>query len=239
MEIRIRTVPEATVSAAHSNTIYGEECLARVQDRNDYCRTGLMSHSYLLGPSLQLMYFPSLALKPRWPSNHHHSADKVPSCPSYGFSRSHVWIWELDHKEVWVSKKWFFPAVVLEKTLEISLDKWGDQTRQSWRKSTLNIYWKDWCWIWSANTLVTWCEEPSHLERHWCRERLKAEGNDRGWDGWMAPPTPWTWVWASSGHSEGQGGLACCSLWGHKESDMTAWLNNNNNTLTTLASGEQ
>ena len=173
------------------------------------------------------------------PSNHHHSADKVPSCPSYGFSSSHVWIWELDHKEVWVSKKWFFPAVVLEKTLDIPLDKL-DQTRQSWRKSTLNIHWKDWCWIWSFNTLATWCEEPSHLERHWCWEGLKAggEGNDRGWDGWMAPPTPWTWVWASSGHSEGQGGLACCSLWGHKESDTTAWLNNNN-TLTSLASGEQ
>ena len=55
MEIRIRTVPETTVSAAHSNTIQGEECLARVQDRNNYCRTGPMSHSYLLGPSLQLM----------------------------------------------------------------------------------------------------------------------------------------------------------------------------------------
>ena len=45
--------------------------------------------------------------------------------------------------------------------------------------------------------LATWCEEPTHWERPWCWERLKAgEGDDRGWDGWMASPT---WVWASSG----------------------------------------
>ena len=50
-------------------------------------------------------------------------------------------------------------------------------------------------------TLVTWCEEPNHWKRPWCLERLKAkgEGGDRGWDGWMASSTQWTWVWASSG----------------------------------------
>ena len=57
------------------------------------------------------------------------------------------------------------------------------------------------CWCWSSNTLVTWCEELTHLKRPWCWERLKAggEGEDRGWDGWMTSPTWWTWVWASSG----------------------------------------
>ena len=56
-------------------------------------------------------------------------------------------------------------------------------------------------WSWSSNTLATWCEELTHLKRPWCRERLKAggEGDDRGWDDWMASPTRWTWVWASSG----------------------------------------
>ena len=51
------------------------------------------------------------------------------------------------------------------------------------------------------NTLATWCEELTHWKRSWCWERLKAggEGDDRGWDGWMASPTWWTWVWASSG----------------------------------------
>ena len=49
-------------------------------------------------------------------------------------------------------------------------------------------------------TLATWYKELTHWKRPWCWERLKAEGkgNDRGWDGWIASPTQWTWVWASS-----------------------------------------
>ena len=48
--------------------------------------------------------------------------------------------------------------------------------------------------------LATWCKELTHLQRPWCWERLK-EGRegDRGWDGWMASPTPWTWVWVNFG----------------------------------------
>ena len=68
---------------------------------------------------------------------------------------------------------------------------------------SLNIRWKDWCWSWNSNTLATWCEELTHLKRPWCWERLKAGGEGmrrrrRGWDGWMASPTRWTWVWTSS-----------------------------------------
>ena len=73
--------------------------------------------------------------------------------------------------------------------------------------------------------LDTWCEELTHWKRPWCWERLKAggEGNDRGWDGHHWP----------DGHEfeqalvvgDGEGSLACCSLWGHKESDMTERLN--------------
>ena len=50
------------------------------------------------------------------------------------------------------------------------------------------------------NTLATWCEELIHLKRPWCWESLEAggEGDDRGWDGWMASPTQWTWVWVNS-----------------------------------------
>ena len=49
--------------------------------------------------------------------------------------------------------------------------------------------------------LATWCEELTHLNRPWCWERLRVggEGDDRGWDGWMASPTQWTWVWVDSG----------------------------------------
>ena len=72
------------------------------------------------------------------------------------------------------------------------------------------------------NTLATWCKELTHWKRPWCWDRLKVrgEGDNRGWDGWIASPTQGTWIRANG---EGQGGLACCSPWGHKESDMT-WL---------------
>ena len=58
----------------------------------------------------------------------------------------------------------------------------GDQTSQSWRKSVLNIHWKDCCWSRNSNTLATWCEELTHWKRLWCWARLKAggEGDDRG-----------------------------------------------------------
>ena len=63
------------------------------------------------------------------------------------------------------------------------------------------FHWRDWCWSWNSNTLATSCEELTHWKRPWCWERLRAggEGGDRGWDGWMASPTRWTWVWVDSG----------------------------------------
>ena len=68
------------------------------------------------------------------------------------------------------------------------------------RKSIRNIHWKDWGWSWNSNTLATWCEELTHWKRPWCWERLKVgEGDDRGWDDWMASLTQQTSVWASSG----------------------------------------
>ena len=84
-----------------------------------------------------------------------------------------------------------------------------------------------WCWSWNSNPLATWCKELTHWKRPWGYERLKAggEGDNRGWDGWMASPTQWTWVWGSSGVGDGQGSLVCCSQWCHKESDMTEGLN--------------
>ena len=68
------------------------------------------------------------------------------------------------------------------------------------KKSVLNIHGKDWCWSWNSNTLATWCDELTHLERDWCWESLKAEGegDDRGLDGRMASLTRWTWVGAIS-----------------------------------------
>ena len=81
-----------------------------------------------------------------------------------------------------------------------------------------------------------WCEELTHWKRPWCWERLKAgrEGDDRGWDGWMATVTQWTWVWVNSGSSWRTGKLVCYSPWGGKESDTTDRLNNNNGNSITL-----
>ena len=78
-----------------------------------------------------------------------------------------------------------------------SLGQQGDPNSPSWRKSVLNIHWKDWCWSWNYNTLATWCEELTHWKRPWCWTRLKAggEGDNKGWDVWMPSLTQWTWVW--------------------------------------------
>ena len=80
---------------------------------------------------------------------------------------------------------------------------WRRLLRVPWtaRRSVLGVHWRNWCWSWNSNILATWCEELSHWKRPWCWERLRAggEGDDRGWEGWMASLTQWTWVWVSSG----------------------------------------
>ena len=134
-------------------------------------------------------------------------ANKGPPSQSYGFSSSHVWMWELDYKESWGSKNRCFWTVVLEKTLESPLDF----------KEIQPVYLKaneSWIFIGRADakaeTLVLWppnaknwfiWKDPTHLKRPWCWKRLKVggEGDDRGWDGWMASLTQWRWVWINSG----------------------------------------
>ena len=69
--------------------------------------------------------------------------------------------------------------------------------RENSPKGDQGVHWKDWCWSWNSNTLATWCKGLTHLKTPWCWERLRAggEGDDRGWDGWMALLTQWTCVW--------------------------------------------
>ena len=82
-----------------------------------------------------------------------------------------------------------------------SLGLQGGPTSPFWRRSVLGFHWKDWCWSWNSSTLATSCEELTHWKRPWCWEGLGAggEGDDNGWDGWMASPTQWTRVWVNSG----------------------------------------
>ena len=133
-------------------------------------------------------------------------------------------MWELDHKESWAPKNWCFWTVVLEKTFESPLDFREIQPVHPKGNQ---------CWIFFGRTdaeapilVATWCEELTHWKRPWFWKRLKAgaEGNDRGWDGWMTSLTQWTWVWASSG-SWWWTGKPGVHTWGHKELDTTEQLN--------------
>ena len=114
----------------------------------------------------------------------HYFTNKGLSSQSYSFSSSHVWIWELDHKESWVLKNQCFWILVLEKTLESPLDSMRSNhciiKKISPEYSLEGLLLK--------LKLQYWCEKLTHLERPWCWERLKVggEGDVRGWDGWMA-----------------------------------------------------
>ena len=129
----------------------------------------------------------------------HYFANKGPSSQGYGFSSSHAWMWEwtmkkAEHRRIDAFELWYW-----ENSWE-SLGPQRDPISASSRKPVLNVHWKDWCWSLNSNALATWCEELTHWKIPWCWERLKAggEGDDRGWDGWMASPAWLTWVWANS-----------------------------------------
>ena len=129
----------------------------------------------------------------------HYFAEKGLSSQSYGFSSSHVRMWELDHKESWAPKNWCYWTVMLEKIVESPLDCKIKPVNPKGNKSWIIIGRTDA----KAEAPILWPPDAKNWlrKRPWCRERLKAggEGDDRGWDGWMASPTQWIWVWTSSG----------------------------------------
>ena len=122
------------------------------------------------------------------------------SCQSYGFSRSHAWMWELDYKENWALKNDAFELWCWRRLLRVPWT--ARRSNQSILKEISPEYSLEGLMLnWNSNTLATWFEELTHWRRPWCWERLKAGGErgDRGWDGWVASLTQWTWVWVSSG----------------------------------------
>ena len=130
----------------------------------------------------------------------HRSADKGPYSQGYGFSSSHVWMWEFDHKEGWALKNWCFRTVVLGKTLESPLDCKG--LNKSILKEISPEY--------SLEGLMLklkfqyfdhLMQRANSLEKTLMLGKIegRGKGDDRGWDGWMASPTQWTWVWTNSG----------------------------------------
>ena len=137
--------------------------------------------------------------KPRYhiKKQRHYFANKGSSSQSYGFSSSHVWMWELDYKESWAPKNWCFWTVVLEETLESSLDCKEIQPvhpkgNHSWivigrtdAEAENSILWPP-----DVTNWLIW-KDPD-AGKDWRHEEKR-----RGWDGWMASPTQWTWVWVS------------------------------------------
>ena len=154
----------------------------------------------------------------------HYFANKGLSSQSYGFSSSHVWMWELDYRESWAPKNWCFWTVVLEKTLESPSDckeiqpvhPKGDQ---SWVFIGRTDAEAQTPMLWSQKNWLLW-KDPG-AGKDWRQERGMTEDEMVGWHhrlnghgfGW----TP--------GVGDGQGHLACCSSWSHKESDTTERLN--------------
>ena len=117
----------------------------------------------------------------------HHFANKGPYSQSYGFSSSHVWMWELNHKEHWEPKNWCFWTVVLEKTLESLLDckefkPVNPKGNQPWifigrtdAKAEAPILWLPDVKSWLTG------KDPDATKDF----RAGGEGSNRGWDGWM------------------------------------------------------
>ena len=107
-------------------------------------------------------------------------------------------MWKLDLKKAEHWRIFAFEMWCWRRLLKVS--RTARRSNQSiLKKSVLNSHWKDWCWSWNSNNLATWCEEATHWKRPWCWERLNAgEVEDRVWDGGMASPTQWAWVWINT-----------------------------------------
>ena len=116
------------------------------------------------------------------------------------FSSSHVWMWELDYKERWAPKNWSFWTVPLKKTLESPLDCKGSN-QSILKEISPGCSLEGMMLKLKLQYFGHLMRRVTHWERLWCWEGLGAggEGDDRGWDGWMASLTWWTCVWVNSG----------------------------------------
>ena len=153
----------------------------------------------------------------------HHIADNGPYSQNYGFSNSHVWMWELDHKEGWVLKNWCFCTVVLEKTIESPLDckeikPVNRKGNQSWifigrtdAEAEAPILWPP-----NAKSWLTGKDPDAGKDWRW-EEKGMTEDKMVGWHHWLNGHE----FEQALGDGEGQGSLASCSPRGHKESDVT------------------
>ena len=156
----------------------------------------------------------------------HYFANKGPSSQGYGFSSGHVWMWVLNYKESWVPKNWCFWTVVLVKTLESSLD--CKEIQPVLKEISPEIFTGR--TDAGAETPILWAPDRKSwlIGKHpdagkdWRREEKgMIEDEMVGWHHWLNGHE----FEQALGDGDGQGRLGCCSPWGHKESDVTDWLN--------------
>ena len=131
-------------------------------------------------------------------------ANKVLSSQGYGFSSGYVCTWELDCEESWVPKNGCFWTVVLEKTLESPLDFKEIQPvhpkgNQSWVFIGRTDAEAETLILWLPNAKNWFIGKDPDAVKDWRQE----ENGMTGWDGWMASPTLWAWVWAGSRVGDG------------------------------------
>ena len=156
----------------------------------------------------------------------HDFTNKGPSSQRYSFSSSHVWMWELDHKESWVPKNWCFWTVVLNKFLEspLEIQPVHPKGNQSWIFSGFSgrtdveaetpIFWppdaKSWLTGKDPDAGQDWRQEKGTIEDEMVGWHHQLDGHE---------------FEQALGVGDGQGSLICCSPWSHKESDTTEQLN--------------
>ena len=174
--------------------------------------------------------------KPRWhvKIQRHYFANKGPYFQSYGFSSSHAWMWELDHKEGWELKNWYFWTVVFENTLESPLD-WkiklvNPKGNQPWvfigrtdAEAEFPIFWPP-----DAKSWLIGKDPDAGKDWRW-KEKGMTEDEMVGWHHWLKGHE----FDQALGVGLGQESLECCSPWGHKELDRTEWLNTTTTTVST------
>ena len=166
----------------------------------------------------------------------HYFANKGPSSQSYGFSSSYIWMWVLDYKESWVLKNWCFWTVVLEKTLESPLDSKeikpvNPKGNQSWIYIGRTDAEAEAPIIWPSDANGRLIGKDSDAGKDWRQEEKgTTEDEMAGWHHRLE----WHEFGLTLGVDDGQGGLACCDSWGHKESDTTEHLSLNLSQLQSL-----
>ena len=168
----------------------------------------------------------------------YHFTDKGLHSQICVFSSSHVWMWELDHKEGWAPRNWCFWTLVLEKTLESPLDC-KEEIKLVNPKGN-----KPWIFIErtdaEAEAPILW---PPDVKNQLIRKVFDSGKDWRQVEKGMTEDEMVGWHYWLTGHEseqapgdgEGQGSLACCRPWGRKELDTTERLNNNNGASTDKA----